>query len=70
MEAGEWVHGGHGGWGGEIGQGVGVARPLQRLGFSPGPVFVLGMIVHVLGSNSLGLVNEGSFLNVGQYFPL
>ena len=70
MEAGEWVHGGHRGWGGEVGQGVGVSWPLQWLGFPPWPVFVLGMIVHVLGSNSLGLVNEGSFLNVGQYFPL
>ena len=70
MEAGEGVHGGHGGRGGEVGQGVGVSWPLQRLGFPPRPVFVLGMIVHVLGPDSLGLVDEGSFLDVGQYFPL
>ena len=28
MEAGERVHRGHRGWGGEVGQGVGVSRPL------------------------------------------
>ena len=56
--------------GGEVSQGVGVAGALESLGFPSRSVFVLGVIVHVLSSDPLGLVNEGPLLSLCQHFPL
>ena len=56
--------------GGEVGQGVGVAGPLQGLWFPSWSVLVVGVVVHVLSSDSLGLVNERPFLSFSQHFPL
>ena len=67
METGEWVHGG---WGGEVGEGEGVAGSLQRFWFPPGSVFVLWMVIHVFCSNTFGFIYKWSLLDFCQQFPL
>lgn len=54
------------GW---IGHSVWIARCLDVLGFPPGSVFVFGMILHVFGSDSFGLVNERTFFGFRQRLP-
>ena len=55
---------------GGVGHGVGVAGGLQVLRLPSGPVFVFWVILHVLSSDSFGLVYEGSFLLLTQELPL
>merc|ERR1719471_134872 len=42
----------------------------QGLGLPPWSVLVVRMLLHVQGSQSLGLINEGSLLCFRQQFPL
>ena len=54
----------------EVGQGEGVAVLLQGLGLSPWAVLVVGVVLHVLGTDALGLVDEGTLLCLSQQLPL
>ena len=53
-----------------VGHGVGVAGGLDVLGLASRPVLVVRMVLHVLGPDALGLVNEGSLLRLRQRLPL
>ena len=57
-------------WYWRIGHCVGITRGLQVLRFSSRSVLVLRVILHVLSSDSLGLVNERSLLFLSQQLPL
>lgn len=42
----------------------------QVLGLAPGPVLVVGVLLHVLGAQPLSLVDVRSLLGLGQQLPL
>lgn len=48
---------------------VGVAILLQGLGLPAGAVLVVGVVLHVLGAEPLGFVDEGALLGLRQEFP-
>ncbi len=65
MERVERVQGG----GGQVGQREGVAVLLQGLGLPPGAVLVLGMVLHVLGTDALGLIDKRPLFGLSQKLP-
>ena len=67
----ERVEGVEGRTDGQVGEGEGcVAVLLEGLWLPAGTVLVLGMVLHVLGPDPFGLVDEGPLLGLGQQFPL
>ena len=55
----------------KVGREQGVGGPSSLwLGFPPGPVLVVWVVSHVLGSDPLGFVNERSFVRLGEHLPL
>ena len=50
--------------------GVEVGEAGGGLRFPPGPILVVGVVGHVLGSDPLGLVYEGPLLRLREQLPL
>jgi len=48
----------------------GVAILLEGLGLPPRPVLVLGVVLHVPGTDPLGLVDERPLVHLRQHLPL